>query len=148
MTELPDPTQPDIDVERLQVAPTLALSSQEELRLRLRWIGILYRQLHLSLAATGGIHSGLDAVKVLLAGADVAMLASALLRHGPEHVHAVERELVAVLSERDYASVAEQRGSMSRRSMPDPAGFERANYVRTLASWSSQTTPGQADRHP
>jgi dihydroorotate dehydrogenase (fumarate) len=73
-------------------------------------------------------------------------MTSALLRHGPGHVAQVERELVAVLSERDYASVAELRGSMSRRSMPDPAGFERANYVRTLASWSSQATPspGQA----
>ncbi len=92
----------------------------------------------------------MDAAKVLLAGADVAMMTSAPLRHVPGHVAQVERELVAVLDEHDYASVAELRGSMSRRAMPDPAGFERANYVRTLASWSSQTapSPGQADRHP
>ncbi|HZD67472.1 MAG TPA: dihydroorotate dehydrogenase-like protein, partial [Actinomycetes bacterium] len=87
--------QPDIDVERLEVTPTLALSNPEELRLRLRWIGILYRQLPLSLAATGGVHSGRDVAKALLAGADVAMLASALLRHGPEHLSRVEAELRA-----------------------------------------------------
>jgi dihydroorotate dehydrogenase (fumarate) len=83
---------------------------------------------------------------VLLAGADVAMTTSALLRHGPGHLTQIEQELVAILDERDYASVAELRGSMSRRSMPDPAGFERANYVRTLASWASHSTvsPGQA----
>jgi dihydroorotate dehydrogenase (fumarate) len=117
------------------------LSSSEELRLPLRWIAILYGQVHASLAATTGVHTGTDAAKVLLAGADVAMMTSALLRNGPQHVREVERELVAILEEHGYASVAELRGSMSRRSMPDPAGFERANYARTLASWSSQRMP-------
>jgi dihydroorotate dehydrogenase (fumarate) len=99
-----------------------------------------------SLAATTGVHTGLDAAKVLLAGADVAMMTSALLRNGPEHLAQVERELTALLAERDYDSVAELRGSMSRRNMPDPAAFERANYMKTLASWSSRHTvsPGQA----
>jgi dihydroorotate dehydrogenase (fumarate) len=146
--------QPDLDIDALDVVPRLVLSTSNELRLPLRWIAILYGQVRASLAATSGVHTGMDAAKVLLAGADVAMMTSALLRHGPAHVAQVERELVTVLSERDYASVAELRGSMSRRAMPDPAGFERANYVRTLASWSSQTTPSpgqaatRADRRP
>jgi dihydroorotate dehydrogenase (fumarate) len=138
--------QPDLDLDTLDVVPRLVLSTSEELRLPLRWIAILYGQVRASLAATTGVHTGTDAAKVLLAGADVAMMTSALLRHGPGHLARVERELVAVLEEHDYASVAELRGSMSRRSMPDPAGFERANYVRTLASWASHNTvvPGQA----
>ena len=84
--------------------------------------------------------------KVLLAGANVAMMTSVLLRNGPEHVGVVERELRAVMAEHEHDSVAQLRGSMRRVRMPDPAGFERANYVRTLMSWSSRTTvsPGQA----
>ena len=103
------------------------------------WVGT-------SLAATTGVHTGLDAAKVLLAGANVAMMTSALLRNGPEHLAVVERELRAVMAEHDHDSVAQLRGSMSRVHMPDPAGFERANYVRTLMSWSSraQVSPGQA----
>ena len=83
---------------------------------------------------------------MLLAGADVAMMTSALLRHGPNHVQTVEEELRAVMAERDYDSVAQLRGSMSRAAMPDPANLERANYMRTLMSWSShaQVSPGQA----
>jgi len=136
----------DAGADALDVVPRLMLSGSDELRLPLRWIAILYGQVSASLAATSGVHTGMDAAKVLLAGADVAMMTSALLRHGPGHVAEVERQLVAVLEEHDFASVAELRGSMSRRSMPDPAGFERANYVRTLASWSSHSAvvPGQA----
>ena len=146
--------QPDLDLDTLDVVPRLVLSTSDELRLPLRWIAILYGQVRASLAATSGVHTGLDAAKVLLAGADVAMMTSALLRHGPGHLAQVEQELAAVLDEHDYAGVAELRGSMSRRSIPDPAGFERANYVRTLASWASRSTvsPGQAatraDRRP
>ena len=128
--------QPDLDLETLDAVPRLVLSTSEELRLPLRWIAILHGQVRASLAATTGVHTGMDAAKVLLAGADVAMMTSALLRHGPDHVRTVEAELVAILDEHGYASVAELRGSMSRRSIPDPAGFERANYARTLASWS------------
>ena len=126
------------------------LSTSEELRLSLRWIAILFGRVRTSLAATTGVHTGLDAAKVLLAGADVAMMTSALLRNGPEHVAVVERELRAVMAERDYDSVAQLRGSMSRAAMPDPAGFERANYMRTLMSWSSRAkvSPGQATVDP
>jgi dihydroorotate dehydrogenase (fumarate) len=138
--------QPDLDIDALDVVPRLVLSTSDELRLPLRWIAILFGRVRTSLAATTGVHTGLDAAKVLLAGANVAMMTSALLRHGPEHVRVVEGELRAVLAERDYDSVAQLRGSMSRSAMPDPAGFERANYVRTLKSWSSRATvsPGQA----
>jgi dihydroorotate dehydrogenase (fumarate) len=144
--------QPDLDLDSLDVVPRLVLSTSEELRLPLRWIAILYGRVGTSLAATTGVHTGLDAAKVLLAGADVAMMTSALLRNGPEHVAVVERELRAVLTEYEHDSVSRLRGSMSRSAMPDPAAFERANYVRTLMSWSSRAkvSPGQAtaDDHP
>jgi dihydroorotate dehydrogenase (fumarate) len=146
--------QPDLDIDTLEVTPRLVLSTSDELRLPLRWIAILYGHVDASLAATTGVHTGLDAAKVVLAGADVAMMTSALLRHGPQHVQAVEKELLAILDEHGYSSVTEVRGSMSRRSMPDPSGFERANYARTLASWSSRTRSGSGqvaaptDRRP
>jgi dihydroorotate dehydrogenase (fumarate) len=108
--------QPDLDLETRSVTPRLVLSSSEELRLPLRWIAILFGRVRTSLAATTGVHTGLDAAKVLLAGANVATMTSALPRNGPEH---------------DHDSVAQLRGSMSHAHMPDPAGFERANYVRT-----------------
>jgi dihydroorotate dehydrogenase (fumarate) len=138
--------QPDLDLDSRDVVPRLVLSTSEELRLPLRWIAILFGRVQASLAATTGVHTGLDAAKVLVAGADVAMMTSALLRHGPDHVQTVEEELRTVMAERDYDSVAQLRGSMSRSAMADPAGFERANYMRTLMSWSShaQVSPGQA----
>src|SRR4029453_15015881 len=138
--------QPDLDLDTRDVVPRLVLSNSEELRLPLRWIAILYGRGGVSLAPTSGVHTGLDAAKVLLAGANVAMMTSALLRHGPEHLRTVEDELRAVMAERDYDSLAQLRGSMSRAAMPDPAGFERANYVKTLMSWSSraEVSPGQA----
>jgi dihydroorotate dehydrogenase (fumarate) len=138
--------QPDLDLDSRDVVPRLVLSTSEELRLPLRWIAILYGRVQTSLAATTGIHTGLDAAKVLLAGADVAMMTSALLRNGPGHVAVVAQELQRVLAEHEFDSVAQLRGSMSRVHMPDPAGFERANYMRTLMSWSSraEVSPGQA----
>ncbi len=128
--------QPDLDLETLDVLPRVELSDPRELRLPLRWLAILRPQLRTtSLAATTGVHSGLDAVKALLVGADVVMMTSALLRNGPGHLARVESELVAWLTERDYASVAELRGSVSHQAATDPTGFERANYLRTLASY-------------
>jgi dihydroorotate dehydrogenase (fumarate) len=135
--------QPDLDLETLDVVPRLALSTSDELRLPLRWIAILYGQVRASLAATTGVHTGLDAAKVLLAGADVAMMTSALLRNGPAHLRRVEEDLAVLLAEHGYASVAELRGSMSRHAMPDPSAFERANYMRTLRSWSINHTGGR-----
>jgi dihydroorotate dehydrogenase (fumarate) len=129
--------QPDLDLDTLEVAPRLTLSTSEDLRLPLRWVAILHGRVKASLAASSGVHSSRDVAKVLLAGADVAMLASALLQHGPDHLRALERGLVEWMQEREYASVAELRGSVSQRSVPDPSAFERANYMKTLRSYSS-----------
>lgn len=131
--------QPDLDLESLSVVPRVELSTQWELRLPLRWIAILSPQLpeRVSLAATSGVAAGTDVVKALMVGADVAMTTSAVLRHGPEQVAAIEQELVAWLTEREYDSVAQLRGSASHTTSGDPSAFERANYLRTLHSWST-----------
>jgi dihydroorotate dehydrogenase (fumarate) len=130
--------QPDLDLETLEVSPQLVLSTSEELRLPLRWIAILYRQVPASLAASTGVHTAADVVKVLLAGADVAMMTSALLRQGPEHLTTVEAGLRGVLEERGMASVAHLRGLRSQRSVRDPAAWERANYITMLATYPDQ----------
>ena len=129
--------QPDIDLDLMTVDPTLHLSQPEELRLPLRWIAILHGRVDCSLAATTGVHSASDALKVLLAGADVAMMASALLRHGPERLAAVLADLDAWLDERDYEGVAQLRGAMSQRHVPNPVAFARANYAHLVASFVS-----------
>lgn len=132
--------QPDIELDTFDVVNKVDLSRPTELRLPLRWIAILRPQLgmRVSMAATSGVHSGLDAVKALAVGADVAMMTSALLKHGPEFVHTAEQELVEWLESREYESVSQLRGSASRANVPNPEAFERANYVATLHSW---TTP-------
>ena len=128
--------QPDIDLESLDVVPRLTLSSPDELRLPLRWIAILHGRVDASLAATTGIHSAADAAKALLAGADVAMMTSALLRHGPAHLGRVRDDLVAWMAEREYDSVEQLKGSLSQGLVPDPGAYERAGYVRTLTSFA------------
>ncbi|HKJ71755.1 MAG TPA: dihydroorotate dehydrogenase-like protein [Gammaproteobacteria bacterium] len=128
--------QPDIDLETLQVVPHLQLSTSAESRLRVRWIAILYGRVNLSLAATGGVHTAEDALKVLLAGADVAHLCSALLHHGPEQLRLIEADMVRWLEEHEYDSVSQLKGSVSHQHAPDPAGFERANYLQVLDSYS------------
>jgi dihydroorotate dehydrogenase (fumarate) len=131
--------QPDLDLESLDVLPRVELSSPSELRLPLRWLAILYPLLsgRASLAASTGIHSGSDVAKALLVGADVAMMTSAVLRHGPEHVMEVEGELRTWMAAHDYVSVGQLRGSVSQAATSDPAAFERANYLRTLHSWGT-----------
>ena len=131
---------PDIDLGRLEVVPALSLSTSEELRLPLRWIAILKGRLPASLAGTGGVHSAADALKLLLAGADVAMLASALLLHQPEHLGVMLDGLRAWLDERDYVSVEQLKGSLSQLNCPDPAAFERANYMRALVNYTRTRT--------
>jgi dihydroorotate dehydrogenase (fumarate) len=129
--------QPDLDLETLDVAPRLALSSSEELRLPLRWIAILHGQLDCSLAATTGVHEAEDALKVLLVGADVAMMASALLARGPRALSRVQRGILEWMEEREYESIRQLKGSLSRRAVSDPGAYERSNYVKTLRSFSS-----------
>ena len=127
--------QPDIDPEVLEVVPSLRFSDSSELRPRLRWLAILSGRVQLGLAASGGVHTGLDALKAVMAGAHAVQLVSALLRHGPEHLAVVRADLAHWLEEHEYESLAEARGSMSLQRCPDPAAFERANYLHVLQSW-------------
>jgi dihydroorotate dehydrogenase (fumarate) len=131
--------QPDLDLETLDVVAKLDLSQPWELRLPLRWIAILRPALGkgASLAATSGVSSATDVVKALMVGADVAMMTSAILRHGPDKIRTVEAGLRAWMSENEYESVSQLRGSASSASVEDPSAFERANYMRTLRSWSA-----------
>lgn len=130
--------EPDIDLESLEVAPNLVLSSRHELRLALRWIAILRDQTEISLAATGGVHFADDVIKALLAGADVAQIATALLRYGPSYVSKLVEEIQRWLEEHEYASVEQLKGSLSRGNSPDPSAFERANYMKALTSFTSE----------
>jgi dihydroorotate dehydrogenase (fumarate) len=130
--------QPDLDIDSREVVPHLELSQSSEVRLPLRWIAILHGRVQAALAASSGVHTAEDVIKVLLAGADVAMLASALLEHGPGHLRQIEADLREWMSEHAYESVSQLRGSVSQRSAPDPTAFERGNYVRTLKSYSSR----------
>ncbi len=131
--------QPDLDLDTLEVVNRVELSQPGELRLPLRWIAILRPQLGpgVSIAATSGVHAGADVVKALMVGADVAMMTSALLRHGVDHLRAVETELIAWMNDHDYGSVTQLRGSATQATSGDPSAFERANYIQTLHSWSA-----------
>jgi dihydroorotate dehydrogenase (fumarate) len=126
--------QPDLDIEAMEVLPALELSTSTELRLPLRWIAILHRRHRVSLAASTGVHTTEDVLKVLLAGADVAMMTSALLRNGPDHLRSLEVGLRDWMDRHDFETVDQLRGRLSQRSIPNPATFERANYIKTLAS--------------
>ena len=128
--------QPDIILEELEVAPHLVLSTSDELRLALRWIAILRGRVRASLAATGGAHSPDDVLKLLLAGADCVMIASSLLRKGPSHVATLVAGVEAWMTERDYVSVEQMKGSLSQQACPDPAAFERSNYMKALTSYA------------
>ena len=134
--------QPDLDLDALEVVPRLELSQPWEMRLPVRWIAILRPQLgpRVSLAATSGVHTGTDVVKGLMVGADVVMMTSALLRHGSEHIGTVEAELRAWMTEHEYESVDQLRGSASHATAENPSAFERANYMQTLRSWSRPKT--------
>jgi dihydroorotate dehydrogenase (fumarate) len=135
--------QPDIDLEELEIRPNVLLSTPQALRLPLTWIGILYGRIRTSLAATSGIYSAEDVTKLLLVGADVTMLCSALLRHGLGHLRSVERDLREWLDIHEYESVAQMQGSMSQLRCPDPAAFERAQYMRAVKGYEFVQRPGQ-----
>jgi dihydroorotate dehydrogenase (fumarate) len=130
--------QPDLDLDTFDVTPNHELSRPSDARQALRWIAILRAQLgpDVSLAATSGVWSGTDALKLIAVGADVAMTTSALLQHGPAHMATMATELRAWLTEHEYESVRQLRGSASASSVPDPSAYERANYMRNLRSWS------------
>ncbi|HUO45312.1 MAG TPA: dihydroorotate dehydrogenase-like protein [Acidimicrobiia bacterium] len=130
--------QPDIDLDQMEVAPNLVLSTPAEARLALRWIAILRGRIDCSLAATTGIHGAEEAIKMILAGADVTMMASALLRHGPERLTATINGLREWLQEHQYLSVEQAKGSLSQQSVSDPVAFERSNYMKTLISYTAE----------
>ena len=127
--------QPDIDLEALEVKPNVILSTPQALRLPLRWIAILYGRINASLAGTSGIHTAADVLKMLMAGADVAMMCSGLLKNGPGHIRQVLGDLQTWMLEHDYQSIRQMKGSMSQKSVADPAAFERANYAKALQSF-------------
>jgi dihydroorotate dehydrogenase (fumarate) len=124
--------QPDIELESLEVVPNVFYSTPMAMRLPMRWIAILYDRVGASLAATSGIHRGIDALKMLMAGADVTMLCSVLMRHGIDRIKSLEEELTAWMREHDYESVDQLRGSLSHKNCPDPSAFERAQYMRAV----------------
>jgi dihydroorotate dehydrogenase (fumarate) len=124
--------QPDIDLEDLEMKPNVLLSTPQALRLPLTWIGILFGRIGASLAATSGVHRSEDVVKMLMVGADVTMLCSALLHNGVNHLRHVERDLREWMEEHEYESVSEMKGSMSQLRCPDPGAFERAQYMRAV----------------
>ena len=130
--------QPDIDLETMEVNPQLVLSSNSEMRLPLRWIAILHGRVNVSLAATTGIHTASDVLKMLLAGADVVMIAAAILRNGPQYVATMLDRLQELLEEHEYSDVTQLRGSMSHLHCPNPSEFERANYMKALTTFTGE----------
>lgn len=128
--------QPDFDLDELEVTPNLVLSTPDELRLRLRWVAILHGQVRADLAISGGVHTAADVIKSMMAGANVAMMTSALLRRGIGYVSTLHTELLTWLEEHEYESIYQMQGSMSQKSVIDPTAFERANYMRVLRSYA------------
>jgi dihydroorotate dehydrogenase (fumarate) len=127
--------QPDFDIEESAVVPRLSLSSPQELLLRLHWAAILFPRINADIAITGGVHGGTDVLKAMMAGARVAMMTSALLKNGIGHLKVVLNELVQWMTEHEHNSIREMQGSMSQRSVAEPAAFERGNYLRVLSSF-------------
>ncbi len=128
--------QPDFDLDNLEVVPNLVLSDSSELRMRLHWVGLLYSQIRPDLAITGGVHTGEDVVKCMMAGAQVACTTSALLRHGVGYMGKMIEQLLEWMEEHEYESIQQMRGSMSAQSVGQPAAFERANYMKVLSSYT------------
>src|SRR4030095_9729424 len=127
--------QPDLDLETLQVVPRVVLSNSTELRLPLRFVAILYERLPVDFAITTGIHTSEDVLKGLMAGAKVTMMASELLRNGIKRIGQIQEEMRRWMEEHEYRSVDQMIGSMSQKNCAEPAAFERANYLKTLASY-------------
>jgi len=128
--------QPDFDLEKLEVTPNLNLSRSEELRLRLCWVAILSGRIKADMAITGGVHTAEDVIKSMMAGAKVAMMTSALLKNGIEHLKTVREGIGAWMEKHEYASIRQMQGSMSQKSVAEPAAFVRANYMKVLRSYA------------
>jgi dihydroorotate dehydrogenase (fumarate) len=127
--------QPDIDLENLEVVPNLVLSSSESMRLPLRWVAILYGKIKANMAATSGIHTSEDVLKMIMAGADVTMLCAVLFQHGISKITGILEGIEQWMEDHEYESIEQMKGSMSHKSVPEPAAFERANYMRVLKSY-------------
>jgi dihydroorotate dehydrogenase (fumarate) len=132
--------QPDFDLENLEVVPHLVLSTSDELRLPLRWVAILYGRISVDFAITGGVHTHLDVIKTMMAGANIAQMASELLHNGIGRLGEIQSEMLCWMEEYEYESVAQMRGSMSQRNVSEPAAFERANYMKVLDSFRPDPT--------
>ena len=132
--------QPDFNLETLSVESTLNLSTPEEMRLPLRWIAILYGKIKASIAATTGVHSATDAAKYLLAGADVAMVTSSLLKKGVNHIGTLTKDLEGWMEKHEYESVEQMKGAMSQKSVADASAFERANYIKIIEKYKAEYT--------
>jgi dihydroorotate dehydrogenase (fumarate) len=130
--------QPDLDLETLEVKPNIILSTPQALRLPMRWIAILYGRINASLAATSGVHTAEDVVKMILVGANVTMMAAALLKHGINHLREVETGLRRWMEEHEYESVTQMRGAVSQINCEDPAAFERAQYMKALTHYTPE----------
>jgi dihydroorotate dehydrogenase (fumarate) len=130
---------PDFDLEQLEVTPRLTLSSPHELLVRLHWVAILYGHVTADLAVTGGVHGSAQVLKAMMAGARVAMMTSALLQNGIGYLSHVRADVIDWMETHEYASIAQMQGSMSYRSVAEPAAFERANYMKVLSSYALRT---------
>lgn len=129
--------QPDIDPEKLETVPRLHFSTSNDLLLRVRWLAILSGRVRASLAATGGVHTGMDALKAVMAGAHAVQVVAALLQHGPGYIAVLVKDLERWLEQHEYESLRQAQGSMSLRRSPDPEAFERGNYMKALQTWKS-----------
>ena len=127
--------QPDIDVDALEVEPTLRLSDSSELNLRLRWLAVVSGHVKASLAVSGGVHTSLDAVKAVMTGAHAVQVVSAILQQGPDVLRRIREGVAQWLEEHEYESLEQMRGSMNLLHCPDPSSFERANYIRILQGY-------------
>jgi dihydroorotate dehydrogenase (fumarate) len=127
--------QPDINLETLEINPNILLSTPMAMRVPLRWVAILHGHIKASIAATSGIHRATDALKMLMAGADVTMLCSALIRHGIKQLTTIEQEMAQWMEEHEYESVEQLKGSLSQKNCEDPSAFERAQYMRAISSY-------------
>jgi dihydroorotate dehydrogenase (fumarate) len=128
--------QPDLDIEQLEVVPSLILSHPSELLLRLHWVAVIHGHIAADMAITGGVHSAQDVLKSMMVGARVAMMTSALLENGVEHLDTVRAGMIQWMEEHEYESINQMCGSMSQKNVPDPAAYERANYMRVLSSYA------------